>query len=400
MPLQLGLVGKPNTGKSTFFSAATLIDVKRAPYPFTTINPNIGVGYVRIKCICKELNLVDNPRNSICVDGWRFIPIELIDVAGLVPEAWKGKGLGNRFLDELRRANALIHIIDAAGTTDSEGKPVKPGTHDPLVDIEFLERELDMWIFQILKKDWAKLVKIVEIKKNVVEELYNRLSGLGIDKEAILYSLNEADLASKRISNWSDNDLMNFVRNVRTASKPLIIAANKADIDVAVDNIKYLMREVREKYIIVPTSAEAELALRRAANKGLIKYIPGDSSFEILKDLKTEQLRALEYIEEKVLRRWGNTGVQQVLNRIVFEKLGMIAVYPVENENKYTDHRGNVLPDVFLIPKDMTAKELAYLVHTEIGEKFAFAIDAMTKKRLPADSVLKHRMVIKFVVSK
>ncbi|RLE69051.1 MAG: redox-regulated ATPase YchF, partial [Thermoprotei archaeon] len=162
---QVGIVGKPNTGKSTFFSAATLIDVKIASYPFTTINSNRGISYVSIKCVCKEMGVKDNPRNSKCIDGIRFIPIELIDVAGLVPDAWKGRGLGNRFLDELRQANILIHVIDASGSTDIEGKRVKPGSHYPGEDILFLEREIDMWIFSILKKEWKAISRRLDRDK-------------------------------------------------------------------------------------------------------------------------------------------------------------------------------------------------------------------------------------------
>ncbi len=399
MPVQLGLVGKPNTGKSTFFSAATMTDVKRAPYPFTTIDPNVGVAHVRIRCVCRELGVRDNPRNSICIDGWRFIPVELIDVAGLVPDAWKGRGLGNRFLDHLRRASALIHVIDASGATDEEGRPVKPGTYDPLRDVEFLERELDMWMFQLLKKDWEKISKVMDLKKDY-EELYARFSGLEIPREEVLRAIEELGLHAKKTVNWSDEDLVSLVRLVRRRAKPIVIAANKADVDPAEENIRRLKRELGEKYIVVPTSAESELALRKAAKAGLIKYLPGDPDFEVVGSLTKKQREALEYIRERVLKRYGSTGVQEALNRAVFDALHMIAVYPVENENKFTDHKGNVLPDVYLLPEGSTARDLAYMIHSELGERFAFAIDAVSKRRLGSDEKLKHRMVVKIVLSR
>ncbi len=399
MPVQLGLVGKPNTGKSTFFSAATLTEVKRAPYPFTTIDPNVGVAHVKIRCVCRELGVKDNPRNSICIEGWRFIPVELIDVAGLVPDAWKGRGLGNRFLDHVRRASALVHVIDASGSTDEEGRPVKPGTYDPLRDVEFLERELDMWMFQLLKKDWDKMAKVMDLKKDY-EELYSRFSGLEISREAVLAAIEELGLHAKKTVNWSDEDILSLVRLVRKRAKPIVIAANKADVDPAEDNIKRLKEELKGRYIVVPTSAEAELALKKAAKAGLIRYIPGDSDFEVVGKLTRKQEEALEYIREKVLKRYGSTGVQDALDKTVFDALGMIAVYPVENENKFTDHKGNVLPDVYLLPPGSTARDLAYMIHSDLGERFAFAIDAVTKRRLSADEQLKHRMVVKIVLSR
>ena len=398
---ELGLVGKPNVGKSTFFAAATLMDVKIAPYPFTTIEPNRGVAYVKFKCVCEEFGVQDQPRNSFCVRGWRFAPVELIDVAGLVPGAWQGRGLGNRFLDAVRRAKILIHVVDASGSTDIEGRPVKPGTHDPIEDIEFLENEIDMWIFQILKKDWNKTAKLMSLTgSDPVKELSKRLSGLEIDPRSIERALQRAGLAAKKAVNWKDKDLLAFIKEVRRLSKPIVIAANKIDVDPAPENVERMKKEFKGRYIIVPTSAEAELALRRASAAGLIDYIPGSSEFKMLKELSERQRAALRYIEEKVLDRWGSTGVQEVINKAVFDAGHFIAVFPVENEAKLTDHEGRVLPDVFLLPEGSMAKDLAYAIHTELGEKFIAAIDARTKRKLSSDYTLKHRDVIKIVTSR
>uniref|UniRef100_A0A7C1P305 Redox-regulated ATPase YchF n=1 Tax=Thermofilum pendens TaxID=2269 RepID=A0A7C1P305_THEPE len=397
--IQIGVVGKPNTGKSTFFAAATLLDVKRAPYPFTTIEPNVGVGYVKVRCVCRDLGVMDNPRNSVCIEGWRFAPVELIDVAGLVPGAWQGRGLGNMFLDHVRRAPVLIHVVDASGSTDEEGRVVKPGSHDPVQDVLFFEREFEMWMYQVVSRDWERVSKTIEYTKKF-DELYARFTGLGIKPQVVQQVMEELGLSGKKITQWAQDDLMSLVKEARRASKPILIAANKADLPTAPDNIKRLIEQFRDRYLVVPTSAEAELALKKASRAGLIKYIPGSSSFEVVGRLTPEQRKALEYIEENVLKRYGSTGVQEALDKAVFELLGMVAVFPVENEKKLTDSKGNVLPDVYLVHRDSTAKDLAYEIHTELGEKFAFAIDALTGRRLSSNEKLSHRMVVKIVTAR
>ncbi len=396
---QAGLVGKPNVGKSTFFSAATLVDVKIAPYPFTTIDSNRGVGYVRVPCVCRELGIRDNPRNSMCIDGNRFIPVELIDVAGLVPDAWRGRGLGNRFLDELRRADVLIHVVDASGSTDFEGRPVKPGEHDPIEDVKFLEREIDMWLFAVVERNWRRIAR--PASPDVAGHVASALSGLGVGRDHVEAAMKRADLEGKRLSSWSDDDILSFVRELRRLSKPMVIAANKADIEESRDNIRRMQREL-EGYVVVPTSAEAELALRRAARAGLIRYLPGDSDFEVVEGSKLtrRQERALEYIRERVLRVWGSTGVQQVINEAFLGVLGMVVVFPVEDENRFTDHEGNVLPDALLVPPGTKPRDLAYMIHTELGEGFIAALDARTKMRIPSDQPLKHRSVVKIYARK
>ncbi len=397
-----GLVGKPNAGKTTFFSAATLIPAKIAPYPFTTIEPNRGIAYVRVKCVCSELQVKDNPRNSICINGNRFIPVELIDVAGLVPDAWRGRGLGNKFLDELRRADVLIHVVDASGGTDAEGRKVKPGTHDPCEDIKFLEQEIAMWMAQILSRDWKKISRTIDYSgEDTATALANRLSGLKIRREHVLKAIRNADLENKKLSKWSNEDIINFSFELRREAKPMIIAANKIDISTAMENIERMKSEFRN-YIIVPCCAEAELALRRAAEKGLIRYLPGDSDFELLKPehLTEKQKKALKIIRENILQVWGSTGVQKAINAAFLEALKLIVVYPVEDATRMTDHNGNILPDALLVEQGTTARELAYLIHTELGETFIHAINAKTRQRIGENYVLKMNDIIKIVAAK
>jgi hypothetical protein len=396
----LGVVGKPNTGKSTFFSAATLAAADIANYPFTTIKPNRGVGYVRTPCVHEEFKVLDNPRNSLCIGGVRLIPVELIDIAGLVPGAWEGRGLGNQFLDEIRRADALIHVVDASGGTDCEGKSCKPGEHDPLEDVKFLEREITMWMVTILKKDWARIARTAEQdKKGIAAPLEDRLTGLGIKRQSVAEAIRKANLNVDKPATWSDEDFYRFVDNLRKISKPMLIVANKIDLPTAVANVERLKKL---DYIVIPCSAEAELALRRATEKGLISYKPGDPDFVIKQPEKLSQgqITALETIREKVLKKNGSTGVQEAMNVAYFKLLNMITVYPVEDIEHLSDHNGKLLPDAYLVPNGTTAHQFAYVIHTELGENFLYAIDARDKRRIGEEAILKDRDVISIVSTK
>ena len=396
----LGIVGKPNTGKSTFFSAATLAPAEIANYPFTTIKPNRGIGYIRTPCVHKEFNVQDNPKNSLCIDGIRLIPVEMIDCAGLVPGAWQGRGLGNQFLDEIRKADALIHIVDAAGATDIEGKIVKPGSHDPLEDVKFLEVEINMWMSQIIKRDWSKMARTAE---SGITDLYalleEKLSGLAIKRPHIFEAVRKAGLNAEKPTAWTENDLIKFLDALRKTAKPMLIAANKIDLEPSEQNTERLKNS---NYMVVPCTAEAELALRRAAEKGLIDYRPGDSNFNILKPegLTEAQKKALQTVKEKILIKFGTTGVQEAINMAYFKLLNMIVVYPVEDIEKLADHKGNVLPDAYVVPFGTTARQLAYLIHTEIGEGFIYAVEAREQRRIGEDYVLKDRDVISIVSAK
>lgn len=395
-----GIVGKPNTGKSTFFSAATLAPAEIANYPFTTIKPNRGVGYISTPCVCKEFNVQDNPQNSLCIDGVRLIPVELIDCAGLVPGAWQGRGLGNQFLDEIRRADALVHIVDAAGATDSEGRLVKPGSHNPVEDVNFLEVEITMWLAQILRNEWPKLARTAESGiQDFFALLEERLSGLAIKRTHIFEAVRKAGLNAEKPTAWSEEDLIKFLDTLRRIAKPILIAGNKIDLEPAEKNIERLKTL---NYIVVPSCAECELALRRAVEKGWVYYKPGDADFKILKPeaLTEAQRKALQTIKEKILKKFGTTGVQDAINMAYFKLLNMVVVYPVEDIEKLSDHKGNVLPDAYLVPYGTTARQLAYMIHTELGDNFIYAIQAREKKRIGENHVLQDREVISIVSAK
>lgn len=383
--IEIGIAGKPNAGKSTFFKAATLADAEIANYPFTTIKPNVGVGYVRVKCVCQELGVQCNE----CIDGWRFIPVKLIDVAGLVPDAHKGRGLGNEFLDNLRQSEAVIHVVDASGSTDEEGNEIGLGERNPVEDVNFLYHEIDMWLFGILRRNWDKIIRRMKAeKRDPAKFLTEQLAGLGFEE----WMVREAMRGFEDISALSDEELKRFAVELRKRRMQMVIAANKADKAPR----KMLEELMKLDEIVVPTSAAYELILRTAAKNGYIKYLPGDPDFEIIKELNEKQLKALEKIRE-FLREFGSTGVQEAINRVVFDLLDYIVVYPVEDENKFTDSKGNVLPDAMLVKRGTTAKELAFKIHTDIGKHFIYALDARTKMRVADDYELKNNDVIKIV---
>ena len=393
---KIGIVGKPNVGKSTFFSAATFSQAEIANFPFTTIEANKGIAYVRVEDPAYEFGKRSNPREGFIMERYRFVPIELIDVAGLVPGAHEGRGLGNRFLDDLREGEGLIHVIDASGSTDEEGRSVSINSYDPANDIRFLEKELYYWIKGIIEKNWEKLVKLSKQGKNNEEILAFAISGLGFSLEKIRNLLVELELKDKELWRWNEEEKESLIKRI-FESKPMVIAANKIDIPSSEQNIEKLKREF-PNLTIIPTAADAELALRRAHEAGLIYYVPGENKFEILKKLSAQQEEALKKIE-LILEKFGSTGVQQALEELIFKKLGYKAVFP-GGTKKLEDSQGRVLPDCFLLPKEAKVIDLAEAIHSDLAKYFIKAIDVRTKKLLGKDYVLKHRDIIEIISGK
>ncbi|HKU33458.1 MAG TPA: redox-regulated ATPase YchF [Candidatus Nitrosotalea sp.] len=391
--MQIGLLGKTNVGKSTFFSAATQTTAQIGNYPFTTIEPNVGIAYVKADCACKHFGI--NHIHQFCIKGTRYIPVKLIDVAGLVPGAHEGKGLGNKFLDDARQAEVLIHVVDASGSTDIQGQPVPPGTHKPLEDVKFVEEEFDQWMKQILHREWPKLTRELESKSGkIIQSITQRFSGLGISEYDIEVVMHHLNLQTKKPLEWGEDDILSFVRELRKRTKPILIAANKADLchDLGV------LGELEKIHSTTACSAETELLLRKAAKAGLIEYLPGEKTFKI-KDgvsLNPQQQKALD-LAQKVMEKIGGTGIQESLDSACFDLLKLIVVFPVEDESKLSNKNGEVLPDARLLPTGSTARDLARTIHEDLAKGFLYAVDAKTKQRVGAEHQLKNGDVLKIM---
>ncbi|MEK6821121.1 MAG: redox-regulated ATPase YchF [archaeon] len=395
----IGIVGKPSAGKSTFFSAATMVDVARAAYPFTTIEPNRGVGFVRVACADVDFNVQCNPRSGFCVNHTRFVPVELLDVAGLVPGAHEGKGLGNKFLDDLRQADVLIHVVDASGSTNEKGEAVAAGSHDPCKDVRFLEEELELWMLGILNNNWGKFGRApLANKTQVIDAISKGLSGLGISDLHVDKALSLSRLSEKKLPSWDDADKIVFIRSLRGISKPIVIAANKSDLPHAKENVEKL-RAAFPQLLILPCAAEAELTLKKADKAGIIEYVPGAEDYKIKGTLSEAQEKGLSYIKEKVVQPLKGTGVQHVLDETVFKSLGYIAVFPGGTKG-LVDSQGRTMPDCYLMPPHSTTLNFAFRLHTDFGNHFIKAINVKTRMLLGKDHELQNRDVIEIVSGK
>jgi ribosome-binding ATPase YchF (GTP1/OBG family) len=388
--LSLALAGKPNAGKSTVYRAATRADVEVGNYPFTTIDANRGVTHARTDCPCLARD--ERCGNERCHDGKRYVPVELLDVAGLVPGAHEGRGLGNQFLDELTNADAILNVVDASGGTNAEGEPVEVGDYDPLEEVDFVEREMDRWLAGIVDRNWESVERKSRSPEfDIDETLTDLLTGFGATVADVAASLRALDYPEDPIQ-WTDEDRAALAREIRARTKPLVVVANKVDI-APPENVARLRETDRP---VIPTTADGELALRTASDAGVVDYDPGDEAFGIVGDVTDAQREGLQRIGE-VMADHGGTGVQAAIDHAVYDLLDHVTVYPVGNETRWTDGSGAVLPDAVLLPQGSTPRDLAYAIHSDIGDGYLHAVDARSDRRIGEDHELSEGDVIKIV---
>ena len=395
MPIKIGLIGKTNTGKTTFFNSSTLSSDEISTYPFTTKKSSTSVGYAITLCVHPEFNVIDNPNNSRCEDGWRYIPIELIDLPGLIKDAWKGKGLGNQFLSIASQSDALLHVVDASGSIDATGKITETGSGDPVSDFADIEEELNLWYQKILEGNRDRLQKIIKSGDDHVDALTELYQGVGVKKNHVKEALKTSGLEEKDIENYDMQDSKKFASYLRKISKPTLIVANKIDVEGAGKNFERL-RERYNDMIVIPASADSELTLRRAEQKNLIKYSPGSESFDILQtnELNQKQKEALNFIQSDIMGEYMRTGVQFAINVTVFKLLKMNSVYPVASPEKLSDKKGRVLPDLVLLKDGATVTDLAKEIHSDLTKGLLYAKDLRYNLRVPTNYQLRDRDVI------
>jgi ribosome-binding ATPase len=396
--IKIGLIGKTNTGKTTFFNSATLSSAEISNYPFTTKQPAIGNAHAITLCVHRELKVQDQPRNSRCVDGWRFIPIELVDLPGLIKGAWEGKGLGNQFLSIASQSDALLHVVDASGSIDASGRIAEPGTGDPVADIADIEEELVMWYLKLFEANRDKISRAIGGGMDRILAITEVFRGIGVREDHVKLALAENNVAETKFDDFGPQESKDFCWSLRDISKPTLIVANKVDLPTATENFNRLREEYKD-IIVVPASADAELTLRRAETRGVIRYIPGDERFEINDQTKLndKQKWALNFIRKDILGEYMRTGVQFAINVAVFKLLKMNAIYPVADVQKFSDKHGNVLPDVYLMRSGSTVEDLAREIHSELAKGMIYALDGRDGLRLPTNYQLKDRDVLSIV---
>lgn len=398
MAIRLGLIGKTNTGKTTFFNAATLLSEEISSYPFTTKKPISGISHAITLCVHPEFKVQDNPNNSKCINGWRYIPIEIVDLPGLIKDAWKGKGLGNQFLAIAAQSDALLHVVDASGGIDSTGQISQVGTGDPVSDFADIEEELIMWYLKILEGNREKVSRSIHGGTEPTEAIAELYGGIGVTKSHVKSALVSAELIEKSFDNYNMADSKKLATQLRRISKPTLIVANKVDVEGADKNFDRL-RERYNDIIVIPASGDSELSLRRAEQKGLIKYSPGSEQFEIVKsnELNKKQTDALDFIKKGIMGEYMRTGVQFAINIAVFKLLKMNSIYPVANDKNFTDKKGRILPDLILLKNGATVNDLAREIHTDLTKGLLYAKDLRYNLRLPVDYQLRDRDVISLV---
>ncbi|KAI8923730.1 P-loop containing nucleoside triphosphate hydrolase protein [Entophlyctis helioformis] len=411
----IACVGKPSAGKSSFLNAISDAVAKVGNFPFTTIKPNQGVAYVTTDCPCKRFGKEAQcrPRYGKCVQGTRHVPIRILDVAGLVPGASEGQGLGNQFLDDLRTADALIHVVDVSGTTDEGGKETVG--YDPINDIDWLQFEIHSWVFNNLKKRWPNIVRRhLATKGQLNETIQAQLSGYGTNLALVNRFLDKLPCSKEPIETWTDETIHTLVAGFLAERFPTVIALNKIDLPGSDKNIDRITRKYGQEATVL-TSALAETFLRKLHKQGFIAYEEGTEFFTVaedqpadtpddrkLKPMDDKTRTRLERVQDLVLFRYGHTGVQETLKRVV-EVLGLIPVFPVRNINNFSSstgtRSGGVFRDCLLVRPGTTVRQFAHMVHPDLDNYYQYAETVGSVRLGEGDLLSLENNVISFKVS-
>ncbi|KAJ2371942.1 hypothetical protein IW150_004361 [Coemansia sp. RSA 2607] len=403
----IACVGKPSAGKSSFLNAVTDASAKVGNYPFTTIEPNQGVAYYAMPCPCKTYNLSAQckPRHGTCKNGTRHVPVRLLDVAGLVPGASEGLGLGNQFLDDLRQADALIHVVDASGTTDAQGKETRG--YDPLDDVQWLRSEIEQWVLGNVERKWGGTVRRhVATRAAPLDTLHAQLAGYGTRRDVVQRALDEvAGEVGLSLESWDVQARRRFISAFLDHRFPTIVALNKIDMPDADKNIAAIMRRYRQpsgthtlrdgisEHNIVLSSALAECFLRKMAAQKYILYEPGSDDFqthdevEDLRPVDEKVRRRLENIRDLVLFRYGSTGVQDVVGRAV-EALRYVPVFPVKSLVNFGASSGGAFRDCVLVRPGTTVREFARSLHSQAIDQGYAGAETVGGIQLAEDDVI------------
>ncbi|KAF3058670.1 hypothetical protein GL218_05634 [Daldinia childiae] len=376
----IGLVGKPSAGKSTTLNSLTDATSKVGNYPFTTIDPQRAIGYLQIACACERFGVQDKckPNYGSCVDGRRSVPIELLDVAGLVPGAHQGRGLGNKFLDDLRHADALIHVVDASGRTNAEGENTRG--YDPSQDIAWLRGEIVAWIKGNLWEKWGQF------------------SGYGSTAAVVARTLDRLNL-KEPLEHWTEETVDRVVSTFTDEKFPTVIALNKIDDADAYTNLMKITK-MQDPNMVVACSAKAELFLRKMAKQGYIRYTEGTEFVDTredliadgdpdgggLKELDEKNKNTIEEYRDMILFRYGSTGVVQVLSKAA-EILGLVPVFPVRNVSTFSSGSDTKVAfrDCVLVKKNSTVGDVARKV---MGDAPIAYVEGVGGVRVSEDAVV------------